>query len=143
MLSPLYMAEISPPELRGSLVALEQLAIVLGVVLGFWAGFFTRSSIFCLFFHASRQLTILLLVAGSLSWRIPLAIQLIPGVLLSIGCLLLPPSPRLLVSQGRINEARHSLAKLRGIAHTESHILLRVSSSLQIVKGMFMLVTHP
>lgn len=44
MLSPLYMAEISPPELRGSLMALEQLAIVFGVVLGFWTGFATRNS---------------------------------------------------------------------------------------------------
>jgi hypothetical protein len=48
MLSPLYMAEISSPELRGSLMALEQLAIVLGVVFGFWTGFITRhSSCFC------------------------------------------------------------------------------------------------
>lgn len=44
MLSPLYMAEISPPEVRGSLMALEQFSIVLGVVLGFWTGFWTRSS---------------------------------------------------------------------------------------------------
>jgi hypothetical protein len=44
MLSPLYMAEISPPEIRGSLLAIEQLAIVLGVVLGFWIGFLTRNS---------------------------------------------------------------------------------------------------
>ena len=44
MLSPLYMAEISPPEVRGSLMALEQFAIVLGAVLGFWTGFFTRDS---------------------------------------------------------------------------------------------------
>lgn len=43
-LSPLYMAEISPPEVRGSLMALEQFAIVLGVVLGFWLGYFTRDS---------------------------------------------------------------------------------------------------
>jgi hypothetical protein len=42
MVSPLYMAEISPPEVRGSLVAIEQFAIVLGVVFGFWTGFFTR-----------------------------------------------------------------------------------------------------
>lgn len=38
------MAEISPPEVRGSLMALEQFSIVLGVVLGFWTGFWTRSS---------------------------------------------------------------------------------------------------
>jgi hypothetical protein len=46
MLAPLYMAEISPPELRGSLMALEQLSIVFGIVLGFWLGFFTRNSQF-------------------------------------------------------------------------------------------------
>jgi len=50
MLSPLYMAEISPPEVRGSLMALEQLSIVLGVVFGFWTGFITRSSMSLFFF---------------------------------------------------------------------------------------------
>jgi hypothetical protein len=43
MLSPLYMAEISPPEVRGSLLALEQFSIVLGCVVGFWTGFLTRN----------------------------------------------------------------------------------------------------
>lgn len=43
MLCPLYMAEISPPEFRGALMAMEQFSIVLGCVLGFWAGFFTRA----------------------------------------------------------------------------------------------------
>lgn len=38
------MAEISAPEVRGSLLALEQFSIVLGVVLGFWTGFVTRES---------------------------------------------------------------------------------------------------
>jgi Sugar (and other) transporter len=42
MLSPLYMAEISPPEMRGSLLAMEQFSIVLGCVVGFWTGFLTR-----------------------------------------------------------------------------------------------------
>jgi MFS family permease len=35
-LAPLYMSEISPKELRGSLLALEQFSIVTGVVVGFW-----------------------------------------------------------------------------------------------------------
>ncbi|KZT69637.1 general substrate transporter [Daedalea quercina L-15889] len=95
MLAPLYMAEISPPEVRGSLMALEQFSIVLGAVLGFWTGFFTRN------------------VPGSSSWRVPLGIQLGPGILLALGSLLLPPSPRLLVMQGRTEEALQTLAKLR------------------------------
>ncbi|CAL1711576.1 unnamed protein product [Somion occarium] len=95
MLSPLYMAEISPPEVRGSLMALEQFSIVLGAVLGFWTGFFTRD------------------LPGSASWRIPLGIQIIPGVLLGFGSISLPPSPRLLVAQGRSEEALQALARLR------------------------------
>lgn len=35
-LAPLYVSEISPKEIRGSLLALEQLSIVSGVVVGFW-----------------------------------------------------------------------------------------------------------
>lgn len=50
---------------------------------------------------------------GSSSWRIPLGIQIIPGVLLAVGALFLPPSPRLLVAHGRNEEALMSLAKLR------------------------------
>ncbi|TFK66213.1 general substrate transporter [Pluteus cervinus] len=95
MLAPLYMAEISPPEVRGSLMALEQFSIVLGVVFGFWTGFMTRT------------------IPGSMSWRIPLGIQIIPGIILAIGCIFLPPSPRLLVLQGRYDDALQSLARLR------------------------------
>jgi len=50
MLCPLYMAEISPPEFRGALMAMEQFSIVLGCVLGFWAGFFTRGGMSFFFF---------------------------------------------------------------------------------------------
>ncbi|KAI0058648.1 general substrate transporter [Artomyces pyxidatus] len=95
MLSPLYMAEISPPELRGSLMALEQFSIVLGCVIGFWTGFFTRS------------------IPGSRSWRIPLGLQLIPGIFLGCGTYFLPPSPRLLIMQGKREAALASLARLR------------------------------
>ncbi|KAI6043445.1 general substrate transporter [Pisolithus marmoratus] len=95
MLSPLYMAEISSPELRGSLMALEQLAIVFGVVFGFWSGFLTRNA------------------PGSASWRIPLALQFLPGISLCLGCFLLPPSPRFLVLKGRLEDAMQSLSRLR------------------------------
>jgi len=52
-------------------------------------------------------------VAGSLSWRIPLGLQLLPGILLGLGTFALPASPRLLVLRGRREEALASLAKLR------------------------------
>lgn len=98
-LTPLYMAEISPPEVRGSLMALEQLSIVIGAVVGFWTGFLTRD------------------IPTSWSWRLPLLFQLFPGMVLLIGALfqrILPPSPRLLVAQERFDEAANVLRTLRG-----------------------------
>lgn len=38
MIVPLYNAELSPPELRGSLVSLQQLAICGGIAVSYWAG---------------------------------------------------------------------------------------------------------
>ncbi|EKM52272.1 uncharacterized protein PHACADRAFT_100265, partial [Phanerochaete carnosa HHB-10118-sp] len=98
-LTPLYMAEISQPEVRGSLMALEQLSIVVGAVVGFWTGFLTRS------------------IHSSWSWRLPLLIQLFPAIVLLAGAMLkriLPPSPRLLVAQERYDEAAAVLRMLRG-----------------------------
>lgn len=68
-------------------------------------------------------------VQGSASWRIPLGVQLIPGIALAIGCIFLPPSPRLLVAQGRNDEALRTLAKLRlrSEHEVEDDLLLQVS----------------
>ena len=49
-----------------------------------------------------------------MSWRIPLGIQLIPGLILAVGTLFLPPSPRLMVLHGRHEDAECSLTMLRG-----------------------------
>jgi MFS family permease len=126
-LSPLYMAEISPPEVRGSILALEQFSIVLGCVLGFWTGFLTRNSKSnspCL----GSRITNAAVVPGSLSWRIPLGLQLVPGILLGLGAFALPDSPRLLVLHGRREAALASLAKLRlrSLAEARTDPLIQV-----------------
>ncbi|PCH36570.1 general substrate transporter [Wolfiporia cocos MD-104 SS10] len=108
MLSPLYMAEISPPEVRGALMALEQLAIVFGAVLGFWTGYFTRD------------------IPGDVSFRLPLGIQLVPGIVLALGSLLLPPSPRLLVLHGDTNAALVALGTLRRRPRTDTLVQIEL-----------------
>ncbi|KAI0272160.1 general substrate transporter [Russula aff. rugulosa BPL654] len=127
MLSPLYMAEISSPETRGSLLALEQFSIVLGCVVGFWTGFLTRN------------------VAGSLSWRIPLGLQLFPGILLGFGAFVLPASPRLLVLQGRKEEALASLAKLRlrTLSEARTDTLIQVELLEMEAEAMMLQKTSP
>ncbi|KZT22502.1 MFS monosaccharide transporter [Neolentinus lepideus HHB14362 ss-1] len=95
-LSPLYITEISPPELRGSLLALEQFSIVLGCVAGFWVGYATRN------------------IDSSISYVLPLSMPLLPALILAIGVFWLPPSPRLLVAQGKVEDAHETLIRLRG-----------------------------
>jgi len=42
MVAPLYISEISPPEIRGSLLVLEEFSIVLGIVIAFWITYGTQ-----------------------------------------------------------------------------------------------------
>ncbi|CAO3700999.1 hypothetical protein G6F70_007917 [Rhizopus microsporus] len=95
LLVPLYQSEISPPELRGSLVSLQQLAVTFGILISFWIDFgLTR-------------------VGGQASWRVPLCIQMFFAILLGLGILCFPFSPRWLMGQGREEEALRVISKLR------------------------------
>ncbi|KAM3602525.1 uncharacterized protein V6R79_005736 [Siganus canaliculatus] len=90
----LYIAEISPRERRGLLVTLYELMLVVGVMLGF-----SCSYAFTTIPHG---------------WAYTFGL-VIPPALLQMGALLfLPRSPRFLVAQGRVEQARTVLARMRG-----------------------------
>ncbi|KAG2237072.1 hypothetical protein INT48_001840 [Thamnidium elegans] len=97
MLVPMYIAEISPLNIRGRMGALWQLNISVGMMMSFWINYG------CL----------IGLSAGDIQWRLPLALQLVPGSILFIGMLFLPESIRWLVLQDRTEEAKVILCKLR------------------------------
>lgn len=106
MVAPLYISEISPPEVRGSLLVLEEFSIVTGIVLAFWITYGTYY------------------MSGPWAWRLPFLLQLFPGFVLGIGILFLPFSPRWLVSRGRDDEALQTLAKLRRLPTTDKRVLV-------------------
>lgn len=94
---PLYVAELSPPAIRGRIVAIEQMILCLGELVAFWINYGFN------FLEIDDW------------WRIPLAIQILPAVVLGVGCWYwLPPSPRWLASQGRHECAREVLTRLHG-----------------------------
>ena len=68
--------------MRGSLVALQQLAITAGIMISFWIDYGTN-------FIGGTGST-----QSEAAWRIPLALQLVPAVILGIGILFMPFSPR-------------------------------------------------
>ncbi|KAI4225070.1 MAG: hypothetical protein L6R36_004197 [Xanthoria steineri] len=104
MVAPLYIGEISPPEIRGSLLVLEEFCIVFGIVVAYWITYGTRY------------------MSGEWAWRLPFLLQMIPSTVLGLGILFLPFSPRWLASKGRDSEALQSLAKLRQLPATDQRV---------------------
>ncbi|GAM83807.1 hypothetical protein ANO11243_017970 [Dothideomycetidae sp. 11243] len=91
----LYMSEIAPKRVRGSIVAGYQLCITLGIFLASCVTYATE--------HRT----------DSGSYRIPMGIQLLWGLILGVGLCFLPESPRYFVKRGRIDKATAALVSLR------------------------------
>ncbi|KAJ3534080.1 hypothetical protein NM208_g7696 [Fusarium decemcellulare] len=62
MVVPLYIGEISPPEIRGSLLVFEALFVVLGIVVAFWITYATKD------------------MDSHWSWQLPFLLQIFPGL---------------------------------------------------------------
>ncbi|KAI3366868.1 hypothetical protein L3Q82_009519 [Scortum barcoo] len=95
MTVPVYIAEASPPHLRGQLVTVNTLFIT--------GGQFTASLIDGAFSYLQRD-----------GWRYMLGLSVVPAVLQFIGFLFLPESPRWLIQRGLTQKARRVLSQIRG-----------------------------
>ncbi|GKT64050.1 LOW QUALITY PROTEIN: MFS sugar transporter [Colletotrichum tofieldiae] len=96
MIVPLYQAELAHPSIRGTVTALQQLMIGIGAFVATWVGW-----------GCYTQLT-----TTSAQWRIPLAIQNIPAIILAALTFMFPESPRWLGDKGRDQEMLKTLARL-------------------------------
>uniref|UniRef100_A0A1J3C8Y8 Putative polyol transporter 3 n=1 Tax=Noccaea caerulescens TaxID=107243 RepID=A0A1J3C8Y8_NOCCA len=88
MIAPVYSAEISSASHRGFLTSLPELCISIGILLGYVSNYFLG------------KLTL------KLGWRLMLGIAAIPSLVLAFGIMKMPESPRWLVMQGRLEEAK-------------------------------------
>lgn len=124
MIVPVYQSEIATKEIRGRLVSLQQLAITIGIAVSFWTNFGKNLTNLNFCFHVVFLClgTDVHFLGSSAAWRIPLAIQMIPAIILSIGILFFPFSPRWLMAQGRDDEALAVLMRLRS-ASSSSDVL--------------------
>lgn len=103
MLSPLYISEISPAKIRGTLVSLYQLAIVIGINLIYFVNFKIAE-------QGNDTWNV------EWGWRYMLGSGLIPAFLFLILLFLVPESPRWLIKRGRYDEAFDTLEKVNGKA---------------------------
>ncbi|TXK44315.1 sugar porter family MFS transporter [Pontibacter qinzhouensis] len=93
ILSPLYIAEISPAQVRGRNVAINQLTIVIGILV-------------------TNIVNYMLAGSGPEAWRWMFGLGAVPSVLFFIGVIWLPESPRWLVKAGREAKAKAVLEKI-------------------------------
>jgi SP family sugar:H+ symporter-like MFS transporter len=110
VLSPLYISEVAPAAVRGRLASLQQLAIVLGLFIAFLSNY------------------LLTLAAGSAAaplwggfeaWRWMFWVGAVPALALLVGSLLIPESPRYLVSVGKLDQAAAVFRRIGGDASAE------------------------
>jgi sugar porter (SP) family MFS transporter len=94
VLSPMYVAEVAPPKTRGTLVAVYQLTIVLGILCSYTINYWLHD------------------VANN--WRWMFATGTVPSVLFFIGLFFIPESPRWLYKAGRKEESLRVLTKIGG-----------------------------
>ena len=103
LIAPVYIAEISPPQLRGSMVSLNQLMIVLGISASFFSNYF-------------------LLEVGDNNWRWMLGMDAIPAALYFLLLFAVPESPRWLFGKGHADRAKEILIKACGEAQAEDEL---------------------
>ncbi|KAK7312356.1 hypothetical protein VNO77_36147 [Canavalia gladiata] len=93
MIAPVYTAEVSPASSRGFLTSFPEVFINGGILLGYISN------------YAFSNMTL------RLGWRMMLGIGAIPSVILAVGVLAMPESPRWLVMRGRLGDATKVLNK--------------------------------
>ncbi|KAH8835985.1 general substrate transporter [Flagelloscypha sp. PMI_526] len=104
---PSYIAELSIPSIRGILTGLFEVAYQIGSLVGFWINYGITQNISA---------------ANTMSWRIPMAVQLIPAGVLFFGGFFLHESPLWLLRKKRTEEAHRALEALRHIPVTHPYL---------------------
>ncbi|PLB41532.1 sugar transporter [Aspergillus candidus] len=103
---PVYLAEISQKEKRGSLIVIQQLAIEWGILIMFFIGYG------CSF------------IPGPSSFRLAWGLQFVPCVIMIIGLPFLPRSPRWLAKVNRAEEAILTLARIQANGNVDDPLVV-------------------
>ncbi len=109
-LSPMYIAEIAPAQIRGRLVAINQLTIVVGILLAQYINWFLVRNLP----QGATDDFIRNSWFGQQGWRWMFGLTAAPSLLFFFGMLGVPESPRWLAKNGRPQDARGILTKIGG-----------------------------
>ncbi|MBS1737087.1 MAG: sugar porter family MFS transporter [Bacteroidetes bacterium] len=129
MISPMYITECSPADIRGRLVSINQLGIVTGILLIY----FVNAGIAGLYDEAWNVNT---------GWRWMFGSGLFPSIIFFILLMFVPESPRWLAQVGRNDEAAKILEKINGTTKAQEE-LKQIKKSLNTETGSFLELFKP
>lgn len=121
MVSPLYITELAPAQIRGRLVSYYQLAIVIGILVIFFVNTLIQGM-------GDEAWNV------EYGWRYMMASGLVPAVLFMVALFFVPESPRWLVKEGREEEALRIFSSINSEAKA-TEILEEVKPMLHEVQG--------
>lgn len=122
VVSPMYVSEVSPAGIRGSLVSLYQFAITIGILAAFVVDY---------------------VFAGGGEWRMMLGLAVIPSIALIAGMLPLPESPRFLYKSGCVEAAREELQRIYGDGDETRDAEAAMVESLRVKQGGLEVLAQP
>jgi SP family arabinose:H+ symporter-like MFS transporter len=112
-LSPMYIAEVAPAQLRGKLVSLNQLTIVIGILLAQVMNWLIAKPVPA----NATALQILQSWNGQVGWRWMFGVTAVPSMLFFVSMFLVPESPRWLAKTGAHERAKRVLSRIGGEAY--------------------------
>ncbi len=115
ILSPLFISEISPTEIRGRMVTLYQLAITIGILLAY----FSNTLIVYLSNEINFSTSLFSWIINDEKWRVMFGAETVPAIIFLVSIFLIPKSPRWLIAKGKDNEAKKILQKINPTQYSE------------------------
>lgn len=117
---PLYLSEMAPAKIRGAVNQLFQLTTCLGILIANFINYGTNK-------------------IHPWGWRLSLGLATVPATLMFVGGLFLPETPNSLVEQGKLDEGRLVLERVRGTKNVDAEFadLVDASTAAQAIKHPF------
>ena len=128
IVSPMYISEISPAKIRGTMVALYQLAVTMGLLLAYLVNYAILSASET----ASYSSAFMQKVMDTEMWRGMLGSESFVTVLFLVVAFVIPESPRWLIVRGRDEQARRVFRRLK---NSEEGVLEEFSATKASVEG--------
>jgi len=117
-LSPMYIAEVAPAQMRGKLVAINQLTVVIGILLAQYINWYLVRNLPA----GATDEYIRNSWFGQQGWRWMFGLTAVPSLFFFIGMLLVPESPRWLAKNGKAEHARGILNRIGGADYANAAV---------------------